>query len=441
MSSISRFPGVRHARLFIPATGLWAHGDFLRLWAGDSISQFGNQISALAIPLIAVLTLHASPFAVGMLTAAGQAPSLLFSLIAGAWIDRFRRRPVLIGANLGSAATLALLPIAALFDALNVPLLCAVAFVAGTLGLAFDLAYTSYLPLLVGREHLVEANGKLEASASIAQVGGPGLAGVLVGVLTAPFAVLLDALSFLVSAFSIAKIGAPEPPPARANREATVRAEIAEGLRYVASNRVLRGLAGSSGTTKFFASGFFAVYLLYMSRDLNLGATTIGLILATGGAGAFIGALLARPMLNRLGLGGALIGATLLFGITGLLIPLAALAPRIALPMVVASEFLQWLFAVAYAVNAISLRQSIVPNRMQGRVNGAYRFVTLGANPPGAAVGGVLGGLIGLQGTLVVCEVGFFLALAWLIFSPIRGMRTFPHEEPSEEAVTETERS
>lgn len=428
MSSIRRFAGSRRAWLAIPRAGLWGHRDFLRLWSGDAISQFGNQISALAIPLIAVLTLDASPFAVGLLTAAGQAPSLLFSLLAGAWIDRFRRRPVLIAANLGSAATLALIPLASAAHLLTMPLLCAVAFVAGALGLVFDLAYTSYLPRLVGREHLVEANARLEATGSIAQVGGPGLAGVLVGVLTAPFAVLLDALSFLASAFLIGKIETDEPEPARGDERPKLRAEIGEGLRYVTGRPVLRGLAGSSSTTKFFASGFFAVYLLYMARDLHLGPSTIGAILATGGAGAFIGAMLGRPMLDRLGLGRALIVSTALFGVTGLLIPLAVLAPRIALPMVVASEFLQWLFAVAYAVNAISLRQSVVPDELQGRVNGAYRFLTLGANPPGAAVGGALGGLIGLQWTLVVCEIGFFLALAWLIFSPIRTMRTFPHQ-------------
>jgi MFS family permease len=426
MSSIRRFSRFKR----VPSTGLWRSRDFLNLWCADSISQFGNQISALAIPLIAVLTLHASPLAVGLLTAAGQTPSLLFSLLAGAWIDRFRRRPVLIAANLSSAATLALVPLAAVLDIISIPLLCAITFLAGTLAIVFDLAYTSYLPRLVGREHLVEANSKLEASASIAQVGGPGLAGVLVGLFTAPFAVLLDACSFLGSALLMSRITLPEPSPARQADRSKLRAEIGEGLRFLIKNPTLRALAGSSSTTKFFSAGFFSVYLLFLARNLDLGPTTIGLILATGGVGAFIGAMLGRPLLHRLGLGGAMIVSSALFGLTGLLIPLAVLAPRIALPMVIASEFLQWLFTVAYAVNAISLRQSVVPDEMQGRINGAYRFMTLGANPLGAAAGGLLGGLIGLPWTLVVTEIGMLTAVGWLVFSPVRGMRTYPRLEP-----------
>ncbi len=422
MSSIHRF---RRA-------GLWRHRDFLHLWAGESISQFGNQISALAIPLIAVLTLDASPLGVGLLAAIGQVPSLLFGLLAGAWIDRFRRKPLLIAANLGSAAALALTPIAALFGVLSLPLLCAISFLAGSLSLVFDISYISYLPRLVGREQLVDANSKLEASASIAQVGGPGLGGLLVGLFTAPYAILVDAISFASSAFLIGKIDSVEAEPEQFAKRPKLRTEIGDGLRFVIRDPVMRALVGRSATDSFFSAGFFAVYILFMSRNLGLGPTQIGLIFALGGVGAFIGAMLAAPLLRRLKLGPAFISANAMFGITGLLVPLAVLAPRIALPLIAASEFLQWLFYLAGAINGLSLRQSVTPDRMQGRVNGAYRFMSIGVKPVGSLAGGVLGGIIGLPWTLVVCEIGFLTSVGWIIFSPIRDMRTFPHENPAD---------
>jgi len=435
MSSKLQVPGSGRIRRYFPNAGLWAQTDFLKLWSGESISQFGNQISALAIPLIAVLTLHASPIGVGLLFAFEQIPSLLFGLLAGAWIDRFRRRPLLIAVNLGSAAALATIPAAALLGVLTIPLLCAVAFTAGSLALVFDISYISYLPRLVGREHLVEANSKLEASSSIAQVGGPGLGGLLVGLFTAPYAIAIDAFSFLSSAFLIANITAAEPHPETPTVRTPIRTEIGEGLRYVAGHRVMRALIGRSATESFFAAGFFAVYILYMSRDLGLGPTMIGVVFAAGGVGAFIGALLAAPLLRKLTLGPAIISANAMFGLTGLLIPLAVLVPRITLPVIIAAEGLQWLFYVAGAIHARSLRQSVTPDHMQGRVNGAYRFVTVGISPLGSVIGGFLGVWIGLPWTLVVCEIGFLFCVVWMICSPIRNMRTFPEPEPALPAV------
>lgn len=435
MSSIQRIPGVRRARRLVPNAGLWRDRDFLRLWTGESISEFGNQISALAIPLIAVLTLNASPLGVGVLAAIGQIPALLFGLLAGAWIDRFRKRPLLIAANLGSAAALALIPAAAVLGMLNMPLLCAISFVAGSLSLVFDISYVSYLPRLVGREQLVEANSKLQASSSVAQVGGPGLGGLLVGLLTAPYAILLDALSFVSSALLIGRIATSEAAPESSTEGPKLRAEIGEGLRFVMGHRVMRALVGRSATDSFFSAGFFAVYLLYLARELRLGPTTIGLILAFGGVGAFTGALLAAPLLRKLTLGPAFISANAMFGLTGLLIPLAVLAPRIALPMVVASEFLQWLFYLPASINGLSLRQAVTPDRMQGRVNGAYRFLSGGLRPLGSLAGGALGALIGLPLTLVICEIGFLTSVCWLFFSPIRDMRTFPSEGVAESAA------
>ncbi|MEA2511101.1 MAG: hypothetical protein QOJ59_588 [Thermomicrobiales bacterium] len=400
--------------------GLWRHRDFLRFWAAESVSHVGNQVSALALPLIAALTLHASPFEVGALAAASQAPMLLVGLFAGAWVDRRHRRPVMMLADLGRAAVLLVIPIAAVLDVLRMELLYVVAFVAGTLTVFFDVSYMSYIPTLVGREDLIEANGKLEASSSIAQVTGPGLGGLLVALVTAPFAMLVDAVSFLASALFLSRIRTPEPAPTPVHERPGVLHEIREGLRHVSHQPALRALVGCSAVTNLFGYAFLAVYVLYMVEELNLGSTAIGLVFATGGVGAFVGAMLAGPVARRFGTGWTLIGAQFGFGFTGLFVPLAVLVPQYALPFVVASEFLQWLSLLIYIVNAISLRQRLTDHRIQGRVNATFTTIARGMQPLGSLLGGWLGSRIGLPWTLVVGEAGMFVAFAWLLASPLR---------------------
>ncbi len=417
-------------------TGLWHHRDFLRFWAAQSVSHVGTQISLLALPLLAALTLDASPFEVGVLAAAGQAPMLLVGLFAGAWVDRRLRRPVMMIADLGRAAVLLVIPIAAAFDALSMGVLYAVAFIAGTLTVFFDVSYLSYVPVLVGRGGLVEANGKLEATSSIAQVTGPGLGGLLVALLTAPFAMLVDAASFLVSALFLSRIRTVEPPPTPVHERPGVLHEIKEGLKHVSHEPILRSLVGCSAVTNLFGYAFMAVYVLYMVEDLGLGSTAIGLVFATGGAGAFIGAMLAGPIARRYGTGWTLIASQFAFGFTGLFVPLAVLVPGFALPFVIASEFFQWLTLLIYIVNAVSLRQRLTGHRIQGRVNATFTTVARGMQPLGSLLGGWLGSRIGLPWTLVVGEAGMFVAFAWLLASPLRH-RAEPVGvvEPVEEAV------
>ncbi len=299
--------------------GLWQHPDFLRFWAAQAISEFGSQVTLLALPLIAAITLHASPFEVGVLAATGQAPFLLIGLFAGAWIDRRRRRPVLVGADLGRALILLAIPVAAAFDALSVRLLYAVSFGAGVLTCFFDISYLSFLPSLVNRDRLIDANSKLETSRSIAQVGGPGLAGILVGLVSAPFAILADACSFLVSALCLWRIRTAEPEPEARVERTSLWAEIGFGLRYVAHHAVLRALVGCGAVTNLFGHAFLSIYVLFMARNLGLGATAIGLVFATGGVGALIGATTADRVARRFGQGWALIGGQFGFGATGLL--------------------------------------------------------------------------------------------------------------------------
>jgi MFS family permease len=399
---------------------LWRQSDFVNLWAAQSVTQVGTQISMLAIPLIAAITLDASPFAIGVLAAASQAPALVLGLVAGAWLDRIRRRPVLIAADLGRAGLLALIPLAYALDFLSMGLLYVVAFAGGSLAIFFDVAYLSYLPALVKREQLVEANSKLEASNSAAQVVGPGLAGVLIGVFGAPFALVVDAISFVGSALLLRRIRTEEPVHEPEGPRISIREEIQTGLRCVVANPVLRALAGCSAVTNFAGFMFLAVYVVFMVRELGLGSTAIGIVFATGGLGALVGAVLAGPIVRRFGAGATLIAGQIGFGATGLLVPLALLVPRFALPLVVAAEFFQWLFLLIYAVNAISVRQCLSPDAMLGRVNATFVFLAKGMQPIGSVVGGLLGGLIGLPLTLVVGEIGMLFAVLWLIFSPLR---------------------
>ena len=408
------------------------HPEFLKLWAASAISDVGSQVSALALPLIAALTLGATAWQMGLLSAAGSAPTLLVGLFAGVWVDRLRRRPVLIAADLGRAALLLTIPVAGALGTLGIEILYVVTLLAGALTVVFDVAHVSFLPSLVERGRLVEANSKLEATKSAARVAGPGLGGVLVGLLGAPLAVLIDAMSFLGSALFLARIRVTEPAAAKSHARAGALAAIGEGLRVVVRHPVLKVLAGCSATTNLFGLMFQAVYVLYMTRDLGLSAVTVGLVFATGGVGALAGALVAEPAARRFGPGPTMTWAQLLFGLTGMAVPLAVLVPRVALPMVVASEFAQWMTWIVYSVNALSVRQAITHDRLQGRVNATMRFIVGGALPIGALIGGALGGVIGLPLTLVVAELGMLLAFLWLLLSPVRSLRAMPTLEQAE---------
>jgi MFS family permease len=407
-------------------TGLWRDAEFLKYWTASAISDVGSQVTALALPLIGALTLAATPWQMGVLNAASSMPIILVGLFAGVWVDRLRRRPVLIAADIGRAVLLLLVPLASVLGGLTIELLCVVALLVGGLGVFFDVAHLAFLTVLVGREHLVDGNAKLEVTAAGAQVVGPSFGGTLVGLLGAPFAVLLDALSFLLSGWLIARTRAVEPAPAAPATRAGMWAAIREGMRVVWSNAVLRALIAAAGTMNFFGRMFLAVYVLYMTRDLGLGPVGVGLVLATGGLGSLAGALVAGPTTRRFGPGPMLVVSQLAFGVLGLLVPLAVLLPPVALILVVASEFGQWMAVIVYYVNAVSVRQSITPGRLQGRVNATMRFFAGGLMPIGALVGGALGGVIGLPWTLVVAELGTLLGFVWLVLSPVRSLHALP---------------
>jgi len=413
---------------------LFRHPDFVKLWSAATVSQFGTQVTLLALPIIAASTLNVTPFEFGLLGTIEFLPFILLSLPAGVWVDRFRRRPILIAGDLIRATALSSIPIAFAMNGLTIWQLYVVGFVNGCATVFFDVAYQSYLPSLVDRDQIVDGNSKLEVSRSAAQITGPGVAGVLIGVLTAPFAIILDALSFVASGlFMFAIRRHEETPEPRLNEQGerpSMRSEIADGLRYVGRHPLLRSVAASTGTSNFFGNLMYSILILYLVRQLGVTPELLGLAFSVGAVGFLAGALLATPLAKRFGVGPTIVGAALTSGPAGLLI---AIAPAdFAVPFVAASVFLGGLGNAIYNINQVSLRQAITPERMQGRMNATMRFIVWGTIPIGSILGGALGGLIGLHETIWIGAIGGIFVFLPLLFSPVRRLRTIPEAEPEE---------
>jgi MFS family permease len=408
-----------------PRGELWRHGDFLKLWAGQTVSEFGSQITLLALPIAAISILHASAFAVASLTTFEQLPFLFFALPAGVWVDRLRRRPLLIVGDLGRALALASIPIAYAFGVLQIWQLFAVAFVTGVLTVFFDVAYQAYLPALVGREHLVEGNSKLQVSASGAQTGGPGVGGVLIKVAGAPYAIVADIASFVVSALFAVAIRTRETIVERHSRAPSgMRHELKEGLRYVLGNEYLRPIAACTATRNFFAAIGYAILLVYAVRTLGLSVGLIGVIISCANVGFVIGALTTGWLTRRIGLGHAIVLSGAVVGMSIALIPLAPKA--FPVPLLVLGLMLYSYGGVVFNITQISLRQALTPDRLQGRMNSVMRFILWGAIPLGALLGGAVASAVGLRAALWVSAAGG--ALSWLpvFFSPVRTVEQIP---------------
>lgn len=407
-------------------TGLWQHPDFLKLWIAQTISHFGTQISLLTIPLTAVLTLDATAFEMGVLTAMSQAPFLLVGLLAGVWVDRLRRRPVLIAADLGRFLLLLVIPLLAVLDVLRIEYLFAIVFLVGALTLFFDVADHSYLPALVGRGQLAEANGKLSMSRSVAQFSGPTVAGILVRLVTAPIAIVVDALTYLVSALFVALIRAPEPAPAPRDPGRSVWQEIREGVNAVLGNPILRPIAVGTATSNLFAGLVLAVFVLYATRTLETGAGVLGVIFAVGSIGALTGASAASAMTHRLGVGRSILAGMFIGSLGTLLVPLAQGPAIVTASLLGLARVLSGFGYTTFNINQVSLRQTITPDRLLGRMNASVRFIIWGTIPLGGLLGGVLGELIGLRPTLFVGAAGELLAVLLLGLSRVRTLREMP---------------
>ncbi len=409
---------------------LWRQANFFRLWTSETISSFGAQFSELAIPLTAVLVLQGSPAQLGLLNAAVTAPFLLFTLIAGVWVDRHRRRAAMIVSNVARALLLAAIPIAAATGHLTILLLVCIAFLSGTFRVFFDIAYQSILPGLVKREQLVDANSRLEASRAVSAVAGPSVAGGIIQIITAPFSVGFDAVSFIFSTLFLARIDHVESTPDLLERRSVI-AEIREGLRAVMGDSRLRALAGAGLTANFFEFAIMAIFLLYGVNVLHLEPGILGVILGIGATGAVAGALLAEKLARRIGTGPTIMTSLVLgTSIWGPFIYLAT--PATAIPFLIVAWFFGEVSFVSWSINQSSLRQAICPTRLQGRVSATMRFLSAGAAPLGSIAGGILGDLIGLHVAIGVAAIGLLAAPAWLVFSPVRTLKKITPSETLE---------
>jgi MFS family permease len=410
--------------------GLLWHQDFRRLWFGDTVSQLGTQVTVLALPLVAVKTLGATTFQVGVLVSLMTAAFLLAGLPAGAWVDRLRRRPVMIAADIARAVLLASLPVAAALGVLSIYQLYALALLHGVCTVFFDVAYMSYLPALVGRSALVEGNAKLQASESVAQVAGPAMGGFLVQVFTAPYAVLADAVSFLVSAGSLSAIKTDEPRPERAQRP-HLRREIADGMRFVLGHPILRMIAGCTGTFNFFSSALQAVVVVFLVRQVGISPGVIGVLFSVGSAGAIVGALTASAAARRLGTARAIWLPVTVTAPTGVL--MAMTFPGAGLALFAVGWFGLSFSGVIYNVNQVAYRQALCPPHLLGRMNATIRFLVWGTMPLGGLTGGALGTWLGNRGAMWIIVTGEALSVVWLLASPLRSARDLPvaGEEPA----------
>ena len=414
------------SRLPRPRSALWRHGDFVKLWSAQTISLFGSQVTLLALPLAAILVLDASTFEVGLLGAIEFAPFLLFGLPAGVWVDRWPRKPVLVLGDVARGVSLLSIPLAYAFDALSIYHLFAVGFLNGLVTVFFDVAYLAYLPALVRRTELVDANSKLEVSRSAAQLGGPALGGALVGLLSAPVAIVADAISFLCSALLVARLRNPGASDAAREARAPMRRELSEGLHYVFRQPYLGRLIVSTAASNFFYFPAVAISVLFMVRELGLSAERVGVVLALGHIGLLAGALVAGRVGRRVGVGRAIVGTALLSGFPWAIFALTPVArPE---PFLVGAMFLSALLATVFNVNQLTLRQAVTPARLQGRMNSVVRFMYWGTIAIGMFLGGVLGTWIGLRNTLWLAAVGPVLTFSPLLFSPLRHLKEMPSE-------------
>ena len=397
--------------------------DFRRFWFGETVSLFGDQITLIALPLTGVLALHASAAEMGYLVAAGIAPALVFSLHAGAWLDRRgRRRQTMLVTVVGRAALLVTIPIAYWLDVLTLAQLYVVSFLIGTLSVLFFVAYTTLFVSLVPRERYLEANSLLNGSRAFSYVGGPSVGGLLVQALSGPGALIADAVSFLASAFSLGSIKPVEPPTEEAEK-----GHVKAGLRYLWRSPVIRASLLAPATINFFNFVFWALFILYATRTLGVRPGVLGLVLGAGAIGGLIGSILTGRISRRLGVGPAYVFSCVLFPLPLVLVPLAQGRPYwLILTLLFASEFLSGFGVMILDIVGGSIKTALIPDRLRARVAGAYMVVNYGVRPLGALAGGALGTWIGLRPTLWIATTAAIAGVLWLLPSPLWRMRELP---------------
>jgi Na+/melibiose symporter-like transporter len=406
--------------------GVFANPDFTRLWAGQTVSLIGTQVTQFTMPLVAVLTLNATVFEVGVLNSLRFVPVLLLSVFAGVWLDRRKRRPVLIVCALGNAVLIGLVPVAAATGQLSIGLLYAVNGLVGTLNMIFDVGALSYVPFLVERDRLSEANARLQVSSAVAGISGPGLAGLLVGLITAPVTLTVDAVSYLASAIGLISVTRREPDPEPVPPGFSVRRSIAEGFQTVFGSPLLRSLITQSTALNLFFGSFITIFVVYAVRTVHLSTLELGIVIGASAVGGLAGALLATRARKALGYGKAMAVATI--GVSAspllLLVPRHASVPTVII--MVAAQLGYGSSISAFNVNAITLRQVVTPTRLLARMNATYRMLIWGAPPVGAVAGGLLGSAVGLRAALVISLIAMTSPILWIFFSPVFRLSEMP---------------
>ncbi len=408
-----------------PKGSLWRDRNFLTLWGGQALSQFGAQITELALPVLAVLLLNATEFEIGVLNAAGVLAFLVVGLPAGAWIDRLRKRRVMIAADLVRALALATLPVLALLDVLEIWHMVAVALVMGVATVFFDVSYQSIIPSLVRGNQIAEANGKLESTQQLAGLAGPAIGGWLVGVLAAPFAILITVGTYVASFFALLFTRDHEPRRAAGDHEPLVR-EIAEGLRWVFGNPLLRRIVGTTGVANFFGTFAGTLYPIFVLRTLGLGPEVLGVVLSLSAVGGVLGAVATPRIVARIGEARAIPVSAIAFGFAPISLPLVAVFPELAVPLLIAGGFLTSFTVLLYNITQVTFRQRITPPRLLGRMNASIRFVVWGVMPIAALLAGALGTWIGVVPTLWIAAAGEALACLFVATGPFWRMRALP---------------
>jgi MFS family permease len=418
-----------------PQGALWHHPDFLKMWTGQTISEVGSQVSQLAIPWLAAVELHASYIQFSLLGVFAFLPFILFALPAGVWVDRWKRREVLIAGDTARAVLLALIPILWFAGVLQIWMLLVLSFVIGIFTVFFDVAYQSYLLTLVGSENLIEGNSKLQLTVSVAQVGGPSLSGGLIAAITAPYAIVVDAVSFAISAVFLVDMKHRETLPEHAEGEERPKMwpQVKEGVRYVVGHRWLRYIAAFTATSNFMTSLLFAVFLLYATRTLGLSSLQVGFVFAVGSLGSIVGALTAGRLQARVGVGPAIVGTAIFGSLGAIFYPLAPAS--FPLPFLMLGQVIFGFGAVAYNITQVSLRQAITPESFLGRMNATMRFLVWGTIPIGSLIGAGLSEVIGVHATIWLSAVLGLFGFLPVLFSKVRAIVTMPIGDPEEPAA------
>ncbi len=414
---------------------LWHHANFLKLWLSETISQFGSQFTNLAYGATAIIYLNATSADLGLLTLFGSLPWLLLGLMVGVWVDRHRKQRIMISSNVLRGSLLASIPVLAFagrLTGLGLPFLYGLSFLIGTLQVFFDVSYQSLLPAIVKREQLVEGNSKLEASRATAQAAGPTIAGIIIPIVTAPIAIAFDAVSFFVSAFTLGRIKREETPSVPMMGR-SVWFELREGLGVILDDRRLRSIAASTGTSNFFSTAWGTITLLFfivpapagLGLGKDLAISVLGAIFSVGAFGALAGVFLASRAAKYLGVGWAIIVGMIVSGLGG--IPFYLAVPGTSsVPLMMMGMFAALFGGVIYNINQVSLRQAIVPIKLQGRMNASMRFLVWGTIPLGGLAGGLMGEFLGLRTTIGIASVAGTLAFLWVLLSPVRSLKKIP---------------